>query len=79
MWVFRNCREDAIIWKHRTAKKPFAKFRHINRMMQDQTIRLMESVSNRHVGLFQHILTSKSEFSDKFRQLSRTFPTSSVT
>ncbi len=58
-----------------TAKKAIAKFRHINRMTQDQTIRLMESVSNRYVGLFRHILTPKSDFSDKFRHLSRTFLT----
>jgi hypothetical protein len=48
-------------------------------MMQNHLTRLLESVSNRHVGLFRHISTPKLDFSRKFHPQSKTFPTCSNT
>jgi hypothetical protein len=52
-------------------------------MMQDQTTRLMEVVSDRHVRLFQQVQirfhTPVLDFSSVFQQLKWTFPTCSNT
>ncbi len=55
-------------------KKDIAKFQYLNRMTQDQMTRLTESVSDRHVGFFQHVPTPTSDFSDLFQHLCQTFP-----
>jgi hypothetical protein len=44
-----------------TAKKSIATFRHIDRMTQDQTVRLTENVFNKHIGLFLYAISSMSE------------------
>jgi hypothetical protein len=58
-------------------KKDNDKFLHLSRMTQDQMNRLTESVSDRDVGLFRHVPTTKSDFSDILDTyyVSRTFPT----
>jgi hypothetical protein len=58
-----------------TAKKTIATFRHLDRMTQDQTVRLTENVFNKHVGLFLCAMSSMSEKSYSVPYPGRLIPT----